>query len=187
MWAGKAALFGLLVLGAVAPGIGGFEGKGMAYRLPVFTAMMLAVPVWAWRRGTPYRVGLDVALTIPLLLDTAANAVGFFDRYDRTDDVLHFVNWLILAWGVASTYRALAAERGAPGWLVVVAAVGTGAIAAIVWEAAEYAIMESGVGGLSLTYGDTIADLLLGTSGATLGALLAGRSANACGGSSGRS
>lgn len=173
--AAKVALFALLVTGAIAPGVGGFEGKGMQYRLPLFGAMALVVPVWAKLRRRPYRVGLDVALTVPLLLDTIGNAIGAFDNFDPTDDILHTVNWFIMALGVASTYRELTRDRDVPQWLVTVATLGTGAVVAIVWEAAEYAIMKSGVGGLSLTYGDTIFDLLLGTSGAAVGALLSGR------------
>jgi len=171
----KVLLAALLLTGAIAPGVGGFAGKGMAYRLPLFLALALVVPVRSWRRRAPYRVGLDVALTVPLLLDTAANAVGFFDRFDRTDDVLHALNWFILAGGVALTYLDLTRDAPPPRWLTTVAATGTGAIVAIIWEAAEYGIMRSGVGGLSLTYGDTIADLLLGTTGGAIGATLATR------------
>ena len=49
-------------------------------------------------------------------------------------------------------------------------AAGIGAAAAIAWEIAEYGVMQLGVSNLSLTYEDTLSDLVLGTSGGALGA-----------------
>ena len=43
-------------------------------------------------------------------------------------------------------------------------------MASIAWEAMEYTVMRSGVGGLHLTYADTIKDLLVSTAGGALGA-----------------
>lgn len=175
----KVTLAALLLTGAVAPGIGGFAGKGMAYRLPIFLAPALIVPIrWLRRRGT-YAVALDAALTIPFLLDTAANAVGLYDHVDRTDDVLHFLNWFVLIGGIAITIALAVGPDGAPRWLVWLAASGIGAAAAIGWEVAEYSVMRSGVGGLSLTYADTLADLVLSTTGGAIGAWLAVRWSNA--------
>jgi hypothetical protein len=170
--AAKVLLAALLLCGALFPGIGGFEGKGMAFRLPIFLAPALIVPLRWWRRRGPYPVALDIGLTVPFLLDTAANAVGLYDHFDPTDDVLHFVNWFVLVAGVAVTLR-LATARATPSWLVWSAAAGFGAAAIIVWEAGEYAVMRAGVGGLSLTYGDTIGDLLLSTGGGAIGAWIA--------------
>lgn len=179
----KVLLAALLLCGALFPNVGGFEGKGMAFRLPIFLAPSLIVPVRWWRRRGIYPVALDVALTVPFLLDTAANAVGLYDHFDPTDDVLHFVNWLVLVGGIALTWWLAPATRDAPRWLVWAAAAGFGAAAIIVWEAGEYAVMRAGVGGLSLTYGDTIGDLLVSTTGGAIGAwvviALAARSAPA--------
>lgn len=172
MLACKVLLAGMLVVGAVAPSFGGFEGKGMAFRLPLFLAPSLIVPIRWWRRRGVYQIGLDVALTIPFLLDTAGNAFGFYDSFDATDDVLHALNWFVLVGGVTVTLWA-AAHRGSSRPLIWVAGTGIGAIAIVLWEAAEYAVMQAGVGGLSLTYGDTIGDLLLSTGGGALGALAA--------------
>ncbi|MFZ4811074.1 MAG: hypothetical protein ACOYL9_07005 [Ilumatobacteraceae bacterium] len=173
--AAKGLLLALLVVGALFPTVGGFEGKGMAYRLPIFFAPALVAPAIWWRRRGTYPLGLDVALTLPFLLDTLANAVGLYDHVDRTDDVLHFVNWFILIGGITVALRTSDSARSSPRWLVWVAGTGIGAIAAVLWEAAEYAVAQSGVGGLSLTYGDTIADLLLSTTGGAVGALVAVR------------
>ena len=169
----KGLLAALLLTGALFPDVGGFAGKGMAFRLPIFLAPALIVPVLWWRggRGT-YAVALDTALTVPFLLDTAANAVGLYDHFDPTDDVLHFLNWFVLVGGIGLTLHT-AARRTAPMWLVWTAASGIGAAAIIGWEVAEYGVMKAGVGGLSLTYGDTLGDLVLSTTGGAIGAWMA--------------
>jgi len=168
--ASKALLAALLTCGALFPQVGGFEGKGMEYRLPIFLAPALVVPVCWLRRRTTYPVALDAALTLPFLFDTAANAFGLYDQFDRTDDVLHFVNWFVLVGGIAVTLTIKVAPMRTPPWLVWLAAAGIGAAAAICWEVAEYAVMRAGVGGLSLTYSDTLGDLVLSTTGGASGA-----------------
>jgi hypothetical protein len=162
-----------LITGALFPHVGGFEGKGMAFRLPIFLAPALIVPIRWLRRHNNYNVALDAGLTIPFLLDTAANAVGIYDRFDHTDDVLHFVNWFVLFGGVAVTLASKVASTTTPRWMVWLGASGIGGAAAIAWEVAEYAVMRAGVGGLSLTYADTLADLVLSTTGGAVGSWLA--------------
>jgi hypothetical protein len=176
----KVVLAALLVVGAVFPGVGGFEGKGMAFRLPIFLAPALAVPLARWRRRGPYPAALDAALTLPFLFDTAANAVGLYDAFEPTDDVLHALNWFVLVGGVTAWIAARLVARPAgspaestPRWLLTTAGAGIGAMAIIGWEVAEYAVMEAGVGGLSLTYGDTLGDLVLSTVGGAIGAAAA--------------
>lgn len=171
--AAKVLLAGLLLCGALFPQVGGFEGKGMAFRLPIFLAPALIVPIRWLRRRSVYPVALDAGLTFPFLLDTAGNAVGLYDHFDPTDDVLHFVNWFVLIGGIAVTLAIKVAPTTAPRWLVWLAASGIGAAAIIGWEVAEYAVMRAGVGGLSLTYGDTLGDLVLSTAGGGIGAWLA--------------
>ena len=172
--AAKGLLAVLLLTGALFPDLGGFAGKGMAYRLPIFLAPALVVPVrWLLRRG-PYPAALDAALTLPFLFDTAANAVGLYDHIGVTDDVLHLLNWTVLVGGVTATWAA-AASDAVPRWLLVMAGAGFGAVAIIGWEVAEYGVMQAGVGGLSLTYADTLGDLVLSTAGGAVGALLAVR------------
>lgn len=166
----KVALAGLLTCGALFPEVGGFAGKGMAYRLPLFLAPALVVPIRWWRRRGAYSVALDAALTLPFLFDTACNAVGLYDHFDHTDDALHFVNWFVLVGGIAITLALRPALADSPRRLVVLAATGIGAMAAIAWEVAEYGVMRAGVGGLSLTYADTLADLVIGTGGGVFGA-----------------
>lgn len=173
MLAAKGLLVALLLLGAIFPDVGGFAGKGMAFRLPLFVAPALVAPAMWWRRRGIYPIGLDAALTLPFLIDTLANAVGLYDHFSRTDDVLHFVNWFILVGGVTLSLRTARSCRKCPAALLWVSGTGIGAIAAVGWEAAEYFVSRSGVGGLSLTYADTISDLLLSTTGGAFGALTA--------------
>ncbi len=175
----KVLLAGLLLTGALFPDVGGFEGKGMAFRLPLFLTPALIAPVHhaIRRRSDPsrsYPWALDASLTIPFLLDTFANAVGLYDSVDVTDDLLHFVNWFFLMGGI-TTSIGFAATRGAtasPRWLVWLAGTGVGGLAIIAWEIAEYGVMRAGVGNLSLTYGDTLFDLALSSAGGSLGAWL---------------
>ena len=88
--AAKALLAGLLLTGALLPSVGGFAGKGFAFRLPLFLLPAVIVPlVWRLRgRRRPYPLVLDAALTLPFLFDTVGNAVGAYDHWDHTDDVL---------------------------------------------------------------------------------------------------
>lgn len=169
--AAKVLLAVLLVVGALWPQVGGFEGKGMAYRLPLFLAPALVVPIRSWR-GHGWPIGLDAALTLPFLFDTLGNALGLYDAFDRTDDVLHFVNWFVLGWGLTAHLRD---TRRGDRVLLWLAGTGLGALLIIWWEAAEWLVMESGVGGLELTYADTVADLLLSSTGGALGAWVAVR------------
>jgi hypothetical protein len=177
--AAKVLLAALLVVGAAFPDVGGFAGKGMAVRLPLFLLPSLLVPVlWLRQHGArAYAVALDAAFTVPFLLDTAANGVGLYDHVDATDDVLHFVNWVVLVGGITAHITATAAgARSAPAitWL---AGAGLGAALIIGWEVAEYAVMQAGVDNLRLTYGDTLGDLVLSTLGGALGAAWAVRRA----------
>jgi hypothetical protein len=172
--AAKALLAALLLTGALLPSVGGFEGKGMAFRLPLFLAPACIVPLMWWRRRGRYPAALDAAFTLPFLFDTLGNAVGAYDTIDATDDVLHFVNWVVLVggitWHLAQRHTGHDTRR-----LLWLAGAGLGAALIIGWEVAEYGVMELGVGGLNLTYGDTLADLVLSTAGGALGAWYAVR------------
>jgi hypothetical protein len=51
-------------------------------------------------------------------------------------------------------------------------AYGIGGLAIIWWEAAEWLVQELGTAGLGLTYGDTIGDLVLSSTGGAVGSAL---------------
>ena len=177
--AAKTLLAVLLLTGALWPH-GPFEGKGMLYRLPAFLLPGLVVSYHWWRHrddGRAYPVALDVALTVPFLLDTLGNALGLFDSLDHFDSVMHTLNWAVLCAGVTLTWARGRFGRGAQFGYHIIVGAGFGAIASVLWEAMEYAIMQAGVVGLNLTYGNTITDLLFSTAGGASGAWWAARRA----------
>lgn len=179
--AAKVLLGGLLLVGALYPH-GPFEGKGMAYRLPAFLLPGLIVSArWWWRRRAgstaPYPVALDAALTLPFLSDTLGNAFGLFDSVQHFDSVMHVLNWLILMAGLTLHMATMPFARGASRLMVIWMGGGLGAVLIVLWEIMEYGVMESGVGGLNLTYADTLGDLFLSMAGGFVGAIWAARRA----------
>jgi hypothetical protein len=171
LWAVRIALVAALAFSVAFPDLPQFEGKGMAFRAPFFLLPMAAVPL-GWRlrgRHAPYPYLADALVISPFLADTLGNAFNFYNTFDATDDVLHFLNWVLLVAGITllllRTYlQPLAA------WALGYA---IGGLAIIWWEAAEWLVQELGVGGLQLTYGDTIGDLEISSTGGAIGAAVA--------------
>ena len=111
---------------------------------------------------------MDALVIAPFLADTLGNVLGFYLRYDGTDDVLHFVNWVLLMGGITLAILRTSVNRltaWALGW-------GLGALAIIWWEAAEWLVQELGASGLQLTYGDTIGDLIMSSTGGAIGSAI---------------
>jgi hypothetical protein len=132
---------------------------------------MAVVPVVWWLRGrpAPYPYLVDALVVSPFLVDTLGNALNFYETYSATDDVLHFLNWVLLVGGI--TLALLRTDlRPLAIWTM---AYGIGGLAIIWWEAAEWLVQELGTAGLGLTYGDTIGDLLLSSTGGAVGSALA--------------
>ena len=149
------------------------EGKGMGARAPLFLAPALLVPVLAkLRNWEPYPHTGDALLSAPFLLDTFGNLLGFYDEYPVTDDVLHTVNWVLLVAAFhAFRFRNVHDRRDA-----VLLGYGFGALMIVLWEILEWLVSEDGIdiaGNLSLTYGDTIGDLFLSSTGGLIGSVLA--------------
>lgn len=173
-WVVKATLFVAFAIAIVWPPEV-VEGKNMAARAPLFLAPAVIVPVLAKvRRWRPYPHLADALVSLPFLLDTLGNLLGFYDRFDATDDVLHFVNWVLLVMAFhAFRYRNVGDHRDA-----VLLGCGFGAIAIVVWEAFEWLISDDGPfagdvpDALSLTYGDTVGDLVISTAGGLVGSLI---------------
>ncbi len=153
------------------PGWEQFEGKGMAFRAPFYLLPLIAVPlVWKWRGShPPYPYLVDALVVSPFLVDTLGNVFNFYNNYPVTDDVLHFVNWVLLLAGVSLALLRLGLGR----LNIWVLAWGIGGLAIIWWEAAEYLVQELGTAGLQLTYEDTIGDLVLSSTGGAVGSALA--------------
>ncbi|MEZ5339999.1 MAG: hypothetical protein R2706_00690 [Acidimicrobiales bacterium] len=171
LWIVRVGLVLAIAFSVAFPNLPQFEGKGMAFRAPFYLLPLIVVPA-IWRlRGSrsdyPYLV--DALVVAPFLVDTLGNALNFYNTYDRTDDVLHFVNWVLLMGGVTLALLRLGIGRlnaWSLGW-------GFGGLAIIWWEAAEYLVQLQGTAGLSLTYEDTIGDLLLSSTGGAVGSALA--------------
>ena len=148
------------------------EGKAMGFRAPLFLAPAVVVPLLArWRGWEPYPHVADTLASAPFLIDTLGNLFGFYDNFAVTDDVLHALNWVLLVGAFhAFRFRNVADDRDA-----LVLGYGFGAIAIIWWEAMEWVVSEDGVGGaggLALTYGDTVGDLVLSSTGGLLGSAI---------------
>ena len=170
----KAAL-ALCFVVAIAVPLDHLEGKGMAFRFPLFMLSAVVVPL-VWRgRFRPYPATADVLIVAPFLIDTLGNLAYVYDTFDATDDVLHTLNWILLvgafhAWRYRRDAAANRLSRG-DAWLL---GAGLGALAIVGWEAAEWIVAETGAGGgLDLTYDDTVADLVLSTAGGMIGSALA--------------
>lgn len=168
LWSVRAALVAAIIVTVSFPSWEQFEGKGMLFRAPFYLFPLIVVPV-VWRlrgRPKPYPAAVDALVVAPFLLDTCGNIFGFYNNYDVTDDVLHFANWLLLIAGVTLAL----ARTGICRLNAWTTAYGIGGLAIIWWEFAEYLVQEMGTAGLGLTYGDTIGDLLLSSTGGGVGA-----------------
>lgn len=185
LWGVRIALVLALAFSVAFPGLPQFEGKGMAFRAPFYLLPMGAVPLgWHLRgRRPPYPFLADALVVSPFLVDTLGNALNFYDSFESTDDVLHFANWVLLVGGITL----LLLRSTMPTLGVWALGYGIGGLAIIWWEAAEWLVQELGTAGLNLTYGDTIGDLILSSTGGAVGALLAVRLASPLDGGRGRS
>lgn len=161
----KVALAAAFAVALVVP-LDHLEGKGMAFRFPLFMLSAVVVPL-AWRRRfSPYPATADSLVVAPFLLDTLGNLLGIYDSFDATDDVLHTINWVLLV----AAFHAWRFRRTGDWRDARLLGAGIGALAIVGWEIAEWIVAETGAGGgLSLTYDDTIADLALSTVGGAVG------------------
>ena len=144
------------------------RGKAIRTRAFGYVGALLIVPA-IWRllpdRGR-YPRALDLAVTIPLLLDAGGNALGKYEEA-HVDDLVHLANTAIAS-GVAGAPVAPHVDER---WQAALIGAGVAVTAASAWEVMEYAAMRLGADGMGLTYEDTMADLAEGFAGATLGAL----------------
>ena len=148
------------------------DGKAMEARAPLFLAPAVLVPVVArLRNWHPYPHAADALLSAPFLIDTLGNLLGFYDEYPVTDDVLHALNWVLLV----AAFHAFRFRNVVDRTDALLLGYGFGAIAIVWWEVLEWAVSEDGfggAGGLALTYGDTIGDLFLSSTGGLVGSAL---------------
>jgi hypothetical protein len=144
------------------------RGKAIRTRAIGYAGGLFVVPI-LWRllpgRGR-YPRALDLAVTIPLLLDAGGNALDLYEEA-HIDDIVHVANSAIVG-GVAG---ALFAPHVDERWQAALIGAGVSITAMTAWEVMEYGAMRLGADGMNLTYDDTMADLAEGFVGAALGAL----------------
>ena len=146
-----------------------YSGKAMRVRAIGYAGGLLLVPL-AWRlrgRPQPYPRELDMAVTLPLLVDAGGNAIGLYQRA-HMDDLIHFADGAT----VASVAGALATPRVRTSWEAAGIAALTGMAAAGVWEIGEWVGLKLGARGMDLSYDDTMTDLAETMAGALLGAAI---------------
>jgi len=165
----KAAVIALAIDAWVNSSAPRYSGKAMRVRAIGYAGGLLLVPL-AWRirgRPDPYPRELDLAVTLPLLVDAGGNAIGLYQRA-HMDDLIHFADGATLA----SVVGALATPRVKTSWEAAGVAALAGMAAAGVWELAEWIGLKLGARGMDLTYEDTMTDLAETMSGAVLGAVI---------------
>lgn len=167
--AAKAAVIALAVDAWVNSSAPRYSGKAMRVRALGYAGGLLAVPlIWRLRgRPQPYPRELDMAITIPLLVDAGGNAIGIYQRA-HVDDLIHFADGATLA----SVVGALATPRTRTSWEAAGVAAITGMAAAGVWEIGEWVGLKLGARGMDLTYDDTMTDMIETMTGALLGATI---------------
>jgi hypothetical protein len=167
--AAKAATIACAIDGFVNASSPRLRGKAIRTRAIGYVGGLFIVPL-AWRllpdRGR-YPRGLDLAVTVPLLIDAGGNALGMYEEA-HLDDLVHLLNAGIVS-GVAG---ALFATQTDEPWQAALAGTGTAIAAETAWEIAEYVAMRAGADGMDLTYDDTMADLTESAAGAVLGGLI---------------
>jgi hypothetical protein len=165
----KAALVGLLLLAVARPDLEQFAGKAMNARALFYPISTVVVPIGWWlarRRGVtqPYPYVLDILVVLPLLIDTAGNALNLYDTIDWWDDFNHFLNWGILTLACGQVLLLLPVGRKAAAGLMI----GFAALTAYVWEVLEYVTFVRNSPELATAYTDTLGDTGLALVGATL-------------------
>lgn len=165
----KAATIACAIDGFVNADTPRLRGKGIRARAIGYTASLFLVPA-IWRilpdRGR-YPRGLDLAVTLPLLIDAGGNALGLYEEA-HLDDVVHFLNGAIVS-GIAG---ALFATRTDEPLEAALAGTSVAIAGETAWEIAEFLAMKAGANGMDLTYEDTIADLAESALGAVIGGLV---------------
>lgn len=167
--ASKAAVIALAIDAFLNSATPRYSGKAMRIRAVGYAGGLMLVPL-AWRlrgRPEPYPRELDLAVTLPLLVDAGGNAIGIYRRA-HVDDLIHFADGAT----VASVVGALATPRVRTSWEAAGVAALAGMAAAGVWEIGEWIGLKLGAKGMDLTYDDTMTDLAETMAGAILGAAI---------------
>jgi hypothetical protein len=168
-----------LALAELAPGIDRFADKAFGARLVAYPLLMLVAPGLWWilvrrrdaRADPPY--GAFTLIMLPFLIDVTGNSLDLYDALVWWDDANHFVNWLLLCWGIGL----LVCRAVRPPWAVVAVVGGLGALLALGWELGEWFTFIRHGTELDTAYEDTLGDMSLGSLGGLVAGLLVARSA----------
>jgi hypothetical protein len=167
--AAKAATIGLALDALIHVNSPRLRGKAIRTRALGYTAGLFVVPI-VWRmlpNRERYPRGLDLAVTIPLLLDAAGNALGLYEAA-HIDDVVHFANAAIMSGVAGSLFAPHVDER----WQAAVAGASVAVVGEVAWELAEFGAWKFlGADGMNLTYTDTMEDIAESWLGAAVGGL----------------
>ena len=150
-----------------------YAGKGFDSRLIGYPIGVLLVPIGWWiaqvraKRKIAFPWLADALITLPFVTDLLGNIFDLFDTVAAFDDVLHFLNWFLLAAGIGAL---LLRSRLSPGGIFA-AVIAFGASAAILWEGGEWLTFIRFGTELNTAYQDTLLDEHLGLLGATLAAI----------------
>ncbi len=170
----KAALIGLLLFAVLNPDMEQFQGKAMHARALFYPISAIVVPAGYWyltrRRGVQidYPHGLDILVVMPLLIDTAGNALNLYDTIEWWDDFNHFLNWGILTLAFGQVLLRLPVGKWAAAGLMI----GFAALTAYLWEVLEYVTFVRNSPELETAYTDTLGDTGLALIGATIATLI---------------
>jgi hypothetical protein len=166
---------GQLAVATFATGLPQFDGKAFGSRLVAYPVLMtLPVLSW-WAVGRYRRASGDLpwaafaCMCAPFFIDVTGNTLDLYDSVVWWDDANHFVNWLLLCFGIGLLLaRTGLRER----WALAALVTGLGAVLAILWELAEwYTFIRHGTE-LDTAYTDTLGDEALGTFGGACAGLL---------------
>lgn len=166
----KLALVLLLVLALLYPDQGNLRDKAAGLRAVGYPLASFTVPFlwWALRRDQmSFPWVADLLITLTCFTDVLGNRMDLYDSVVWFDDWMHFLNTGLLA--VAVILLTLAPGKSLSS--TVERALAFGATSAIAWELAEYVAFISRSSERDFAYGDTLADLALGTLGAVAGAV----------------
>lgn len=171
----KVALVALVVFALTHLDWERFADKAMTARAVLYPLAAAIVPVvWlAGRRRLGYPGVTDALLVTPFVVDLAGNALDLYDSVTWFDDACHLGNWAVLTLAVGLPI----ARRCGP-WVTLGLCVGFGATTALVWEVGEYGAFILETDESVTAYRDTIGDMTLGLTGATVAGLVAMRRAS---------
>ena len=169
------ATAGQLAVATFVTGLPQFEGKAFGARLVSYPLMMCA-PVIVWwavarrrRSRAPLPWAAFACVCAPFFIDVTGNTLDLYDTVVWWDDANHFVNWLLLCFGVGLMLCRSSLDQR---WALATLVTGIGAVLAILWELAEWYLFIRHGTELATAYTDTLADEALGTLGGAVAGLL---------------